>query len=243
MKAAPFVFEGENMKIAGVIKSSFVDFPGKLCCVVFSPGCNMNCWYCHNAGIKQDENWNEEKLIEFLKTRTKFLDGVVFSGGEATLQPDLEDMIRKVKALGFEIKLDTNGLNPHILKHLLDEKLLDFVAMDIKAPFEKYEQIAKVAIDIDKIKQSVEIIKNSGINYEFRTTFSPDLTHKDIKDIAQNIICGAKLFAVQQYRTECYCGTLAQKPHSDEYVVQAMDIAKPFVEKCVVKGVSVMGAK
>lgn len=232
-------FLEEYMKIAGVIKNSFVDFPGKISAVVFAPGCNMNCWYCHNAGIKDDGTWTTESLLEFLNSRKTFLDGVVFSGGEVTLQPDLKDVIKKVKALGLEIKLDTNGLNPDILQELYDENLLNFVAMDIKAPFEKYEQITRVKIDIEKIKRSIKMIMESKVPYEFRTTFSPDLTHSDLRTIAKDLINGAEQYAVQQYRSECYNGLLEAKPHADSYVLMGVDVASPFVKKCVAKGIKV----
>jgi len=225
------------MKIAGVIKNSFVDWPGKIAAVVFTPGCNMNCWYCHNSGITEDANWNEEKFFEFLDSRKMFLDGVVFSGGEVTLQPDLKKQMRRVKDMGLEVKLDTNGLNPTLLREMIDEGLVDFVAMDIKAPYEKYDKITRVHCDEKAIQSSIQILMTGIIPYEFRTTFSPDLTLDDIKYIAEKMIPGAEHYAVQQYRTECYNGVLSQKPHSDAYVMQARDIVRPFVKDCKIKGI------
>jgi len=231
------------MKIAGVIKNSFVDWPGNIAAVVFTPGCNMNCWYCHNAGIKEDNNWNEDKLYEYLDSRKNFLDGVVFSGGEVTLQPDLKDNLKRVKDMGLKVKLDTNGLNPTLLRDLIDEKLVDFVAMDIKAPFEKYDKVTRVHCDKDAIQSSIDILMTGIVPYEFRTTFSPDLTLDDIRYIAEHMIRGAEHYAVQQYRTECYNGVLEEKPHSDAYVMQAKDLVIPFVKDCKIKGIVIPNDK
>ena len=221
------------MQIAGWEKNSFVDFPGRISCVIFAPGCNFNCWYCHNAGIT-DEHIDFAEILEFLERRKRYIDGVVFSGGEVTLQKDLEDRMRDVKNMGFLVKLDTNGTNPEKLEHLINSGLVDYVAMDIKAPKDKYEQIVCRKVDMNKIQQSIDILKASDIEYEFRTTFSPDLVHDDIRQIAK-WITGAKHYSVQQYRTETHLGELEQKPHSPEYVRQAAEIASAYV-KTEVKG-------
>lgn len=226
------------MKIAGVIKNSFVDYPGKIATVVFAPGCNMRCWYCHNEGIKEDPNWTEEKLFDFLNERRYFLDGVVFSGGEVTLQPDLKQQMKKVKDLGLLVKLDTNGLNPKILREIIDEKLVDYVAMDIKAPFYKYDYITRVNCDINAIRNSIDILMSGKVPYEFRTTFAPDLKIEDIVDIAKNIIPGAENYSVQQYRTECYDRILMEKPHSDDMLKTAVELCKPFVKNVIAKGIN-----
>lgn len=221
------------MKIAGWTKNSFLDFPGRISTVIFAPGCNMSCWYCHNAGIK-DENIKFDEIIAYLKKRIGFIDGVVFSGGEATLQMDLADRIKEIKALGFQVKLDTNGTNPLIVKDLLNKKLLDYIAMDIKAPKDKYQQITRRIIDMKKIEESIKLIQNSGIEYEFRTTFSPDLHHEDIREIAK-WIQGSRLYSIQQYRQQTHEGDLPEKPHNSEYVKQAGEIASVYV-KTEIKG-------
>lgn len=221
------------MQIAGWEKNSFVDFPGRISCVIFAPGCNFDCWYCHNAGIK-DEHIDFADILAFLEKRKRYIDGVVFSGGEATLQKDLADRMADVKNRGFLVKLDTNGTNPEILKDLIDRGLVDYVAMDIKAPKDKYEQIICRKTDMNKIQASIDILKEGRVDYEFRTTFSPDLVHDDIRQIAK-WIKGAKQYSVQQYRTETHLGDLEQKPHSPEYVRQAAEIASAYV-KTDVKG-------
>lgn len=215
------------MQIAGWAKNSFLDYPGKISTVIFSPGCNFRCWYCHNAGIV-DEHIDFEEIVSYLKRRIGMIDGVVFSGGEATLQKDLTERMREVKNLGFLVKLDTNGTNPEILQKLIDEKLVDFVAMDIKAPKDKYSQIIKCNCNMDNIQKSIDILMKGDVDYEFRTTFSPDLVHDDIRQIAQWIL-GAKHYSVQQYRTETHLGDLEQKPHTPEYVKQAAEIAAAYV--------------
>ena len=224
------------MLIAGIIKNSFVDFPGLISAVLFTPGCNMNCWYCHNEGIKADKDLNFDNFLKFLETRKNFLDGVVFSGGEPTLQKDLKSCIKKVKSMGFKIKLDTNGLNPEVVEDLLKENLLDYIAMDIKAPEERYSEITRCEIDLNKIKKSIEIIKNSGIDYEFRTTLSPDLYLDDVEKMSK-MIKGAKKYAIQQYRQMCYQTTRIEKPHEPDYIKMAVEIAKQYVTNTISRGV------
>ena len=129
------------MKIGGFLKQSFVDFPATISAVIFTSGCNINCWYCHNRELidgTKEEDVSLEYIYDFLEKRKGFLDGVVISGGEPTLQRDLKHFIYKVKELGFKIKLDTNGTNPNILKELLNEKIIDYVAMDIKNNLKKH---------------------------------------------------------------------------------------------------------
>ena len=224
------------MIIAGFQKNSFVDFPGQIASVIFTVGCNMDCWYCHNHGIKQDAELSMDKIIEFLSARKGMIDGVVFTGGEILLQPDIEDAIKRVKELGFLIKLDTNGLLPEKLKALIDKNLLDYIAMDIKAPWEKYNKITQVNCDIETLKKSVETIMNSGVDYEFRTTMSPDLFVDDIRAIAQNIK-GAKKYAIQQYRQKCFDKQLSQPPHEPDYLKLAKETAEMYIKNVELRGI------
>ncbi len=224
------------MQIAGFQKNSLVDFPGQLSAVIFTPGCNMNCWYCHNHGIKPDESLTFDGILDFLQKRKGFIDGVVFTGGEVTLQPDLKEAMQKVKDLGFLTKLDSNGLNPQKIKELVEAGLVDYVAMDIKAPLERYDEITGVKCDIDAIKKSINYLMSCGVDYEFRTTFSPDLMVEDIKKIAQ-LIRGAKRYAIQQYRQKCYDKMLTQKPHEPTYLTMAKETAMPYVKEVLVRGI------
>ena len=182
-------------------KNSFVDYPSKISCVVFTPGCNMNCWYCHNREIINESEgaYDEEQVLEFLKKRAGFLDAVVVSGGEATLQPDLVEFIKKVKAMGYLVTLDTNGTNPEVLTNLINEKLVDYVAMDIKAPFEKYNLVTPIKPEmLENVKRSVEILKSANIAHEFRTTFAPNLTKEDIINLLREI-SPVKNYSLQMY--------------------------------------------
>ncbi len=161
------------MKISGLQKLTLLDYPGRMACTVFTYGCNFRCPFCHNALLVTEENSDnisEDEFFAFLKKRQGILDGVCISGGEPTLQKDLAEFIGKIKDMGYAVKLDTNGSNPHILKKLIEENLIDYVAMDIKNSPEKYNMTSGCEIDIDLIKESVSVIKRSGIDHEFRTT-------------------------------------------------------------------------
>ncbi len=163
------------MRIGGLQKLSFIDYPQKTAAIVFTQGCNFRCGYCHNPELIYPDMYQipipEEQVFAFLETRIGKLDGVVITGGEPTLQPDLTDFIKKIKSMGYLVKLDSNGSNPEVLKKIMDEKLADYIAMDIKAPFDKYNSVCRVSVNIDNIKKSIELIKNSGIPFQFRTTY------------------------------------------------------------------------
>ena len=182
------------MLIGGFMKQSFIDFPQTLSSIIFTNGCNLNCWYCHNRQLingNSQENYSIEKIYEFLESRKNFIEGVVISGGEPTIQPDLESVIDKIKSLNLKVKLDTNGTNPKVLKHLMTTNKIDYVAMDVKNSLKNYDKIICLNIDqdkiknlIDNIKESVETLLNQDvIDYEFRTTFSPDISLEDIEEI------------------------------------------------------------
>lgn len=163
------------MRIGGLQKFSFIDFPNKTAAIVFTQGCNFKCSYCHNPELVYPNMYQlpipEEQVFAFLESRRNQLDAVVITGGEPTLQSDLIEFIKKVKAMGFLVKLDTNGSNPKVLEQIINQKLVDFIAMDIKAPFDKYDLVCCVPINIENIKTSIDLIKNSGIDFLFRTTY------------------------------------------------------------------------
>jgi len=191
------------MRIAGLQKNSMVDYPGKLAAVVFTQGCNMNCGYCHNRCLIGDEQKNkaidEDYVLSFLQKRRGLLDGVVVSGGEPTLQKELEHFLIKVRQMGFSLKLDTNGTHPELLREIIDFGLVDYVAMDVKAPLCKYRQVCCSPVDTQKLSQSIAILKAGKVDYEFRTTYTPELNEDDLKDITQTIK-GARKYVLQQYR-------------------------------------------
>lgn len=187
--------------IAGLQKTTFIDFPEKIACIVFTQGCNFRCGYCHNPELfeNKEPTLSVSAFFEFLNKRKGKLDGVVITGGEPTLQKDLKEFIKQIKDLGFAVKLDTNGTNPEILKELISENLLDYVAMDIKAPLEKYKNIVNVDFDTKKIKNSIDFIMSCGIDYEFRTTvLKSQLSLEDFEEIG-NLIKGAKKYYLQEF--------------------------------------------
>jgi pyruvate formate lyase activating enzyme len=180
------------MNIAGIVKTSFIDYPGKASTVVFLGGCNFQCGYCHNRDIvtaKEDAtSLGEEDFFAFLKKRSRFLDSVCISGGEPTLHDDLSLFARKIKELGYGIKLDTNGSKPKVLKEMIDGGLVDYVAMDIKGPWGKYRSIAGETVNIDDVKQSMSLLaaafESGRILGEYRTTICKEqLGWEDLMEI------------------------------------------------------------
>jgi len=232
------------MKIAGLQKNSFVDYPEKIAAVIFTPGCNMNCFYCHNQvllGKNADKNLiDTEEVLGFLAGRRGFLEGVVISGGEPMLQSGLEEFMQDVKRMGYSVKLDTNGTNPCMLKKLIDGRLVDYVAMDIKAPLHKYSQICRTYVNINEIQESIDLLMQGRVDYEFRTTFVPRLNEEDILRIAGRIK-GARLYVLQQFRGQAVQGKKADtrlyvRPHSSHYIKSAAEKIKDLVERCETRG-------
>ena len=190
------------MEFVGLDKMSLLDYEDYVSAVIFSPACNFRCPFCHNGeSVLNSSNVIPfADIIEYLKSRKGLLDAVVVTGGEPTLMPDLENKIRQIKELGYEVKLDTNGTNPELLEHLINEKLIDYVAMDIKNSPAKYGLTAGCAhVDMNKIKKSIEILKTSGIRYEFRTTLVKEFHEfKDVPEIGK-LIEGAKKLYLQKF--------------------------------------------
>ena len=189
------------MKIGGLIKFTLIDFPGRPAAVVFTQGCNFRCRYCHNPELVYPHMFAEpvamEEIYSFLKRRQGTLEGVVVSGGEPTLHEDLPAFMADLKAMGYATKLDTNGTRPDMLRELLDKKLLDYIAMDIKAPLEKYSLITGVDFNPEVLKQSMDLIRQSGLEYKFRTTYDKEvLTDADISTITQRL--NGKNYRVQE---------------------------------------------
>ncbi|MBO5102773.1 MAG: anaerobic ribonucleoside-triphosphate reductase activating protein [Clostridia bacterium] len=215
------------MKITKFIKNSLIDFPRRISSVVFTNGCNWNCWYCQNNLILNSTQDKTEEFFEFLKTRKGLVDGVVICGGEPTIHNDLPEFIKKVRELGFAIKLDTNGTNPDLLKSLIEQKLVDYVAMDIKAPLSKLADIVCSKNSIQNVQKSVEILLQNNVEYEFRSTITPDLNTQDIEEMAKSII-GAKQYILQQYH-EPLNMLNAPKPLKIEVLQQMCEISNKYV--------------
>lgn len=221
------------MNIAGFQKSSFVDYPGIISCVVFTPGCNMKCGYCHNKHILGGNAPKVDALevMDYLNKRKGMLKGVVVSGGEPTLQPELKGFVANLKEMGYKVKLDTNGTNPEVLKALLEKGFIDYVAMDVKANLEKYSLVAGCGINTEMIMETVKLLKESGVFHEFRTTFCPLLTKEDILDISKNIV-GDSDYYLQQYRQVVGEG----QPHPRAYVEETAGAVIANGGKCIVRG-------
>ena len=177
------------MKIGGLTQFTLSDYPGKVAAIIFTQGCNFRCPFCHNNDLTPlmrppEELIPEDTVMQFLNKRRGLLQGVVISGGEPTIQPGLPDFIRTIKSMGYYIKLDTNGSIPEVLRLLLNEKLLDYIAMDIKGPFESYHRLAGTPVFLEKIKNSIALIASSNVSHEFRTTLVEQLlSPEDIENI------------------------------------------------------------
>lgn len=224
--------------IGGLQKSSLIDFPNKISAVIFTQGCNFRCPYCHNPElIGKGEKERGKRIIEFLQTRIGKLDGVVITGGEPTLHAQLPEFIKQIKGMGFAVKLDTNGTNPEMLQKLIDEKLIDYAAMDIKAPIDKYSDAVCANVDTENIIKSIEILKNADISYEFRTTVvKSQLSRADFEKI------GALLQGAQKYYLQRFLPTktldesfLTQETYSDEEFTPIVDLLKKYIKSVVLR--------
>lgn len=230
------------MIIGGLQKFSLIDYPGKISAILFTRGCNFRCPYCHNPELvdpqRYAEPWQEEEFWAFLQSRTQKLDAVVVTGGEPTLQEDLQPFLEKIRKMGFLIKLDTNGSNPDVLKDLLSANLVDYIAMDIKAPLEKYSEVAKVPIDKTDIEKSIELIKQSTVDHEFRTTIARNILSKeDVVNIAK-MLQGEKLYILQRCVPTKILDPLflAQfEPYTHEELEQIANLTENYVLQCLVR--------
>lgn len=174
--------------IDGFDKLTLLNYPDRVACTIFTKGCNFKCPFCHNSSLIDLENNSDKynEIMSYLRVRKGILDGVCITGGEPLIHKGIKDLIKEIKSLGFLVKLDTNGSNPSLLKELIDEKLIDYVAMDIKNTFDKYEKTIGCKTNIDNIKRSIKIIEDSDIEYEFRTTLVKEFhTLESIKTIVE----------------------------------------------------------
>jgi pyruvate formate lyase activating enzyme len=222
--------------IKGVEKTSLIDYPGKISAVVFLGGCNFRCPFCHNRELVLDhENLDsipEEEVLRFLESRREWLDGVVISGGEPTLYKELPGFLEKVKGLGYLVKVDTNGTNPGMLKGLMEKGLVDYIAMDIKGPMEKYQNVAGVSADTERIKESISLVISSDLQHEFRSTILPGLHTKDDVVAMAKMLAGAEKFYLQQFRPR---NTLdpelnKAKPFEEKEMRELRDLCREHVE-------------
>jgi pyruvate formate lyase activating enzyme len=233
-----------SLEIKGFIETSLVDWDGKMVSVVFLPGCNFRCPYCQNIDlIDHPEKFKtipEERIFEYLDSHKDFIDGVCITGGEPTLHKNsgLTEFIKKIKQKGFLVKLDTNGSDPDYMKELVEDNLIDFVAMDIKAPLEDYNKATNVKVNTGAIKESILFLLSGNIDHEFRTTVVPTITGvPEIEEISK-LIAGAKKFMLQQFEPEnCKDIELRKlKPYSKEIISEMMHSAKKHTENVAYRG-------
>jgi pyruvate formate lyase activating enzyme len=210
------------MKIGGLQRVSLIDYPGLISAVIFLQGCNFKCPYCHNPELVDPSLFrtciSENDVLHFLGTRIGKLDAVSITGGEPAIQDKLHTFIKQIKKMGFAVKLDTNGSRPHIIETLISEKLLDYIAMDIKAPLEKYKDIVKAHVNPDSIKESIGLILNAKVPCEFRTTIvESQLEENDILQIGE-LIAGANRYILQKFIPTKTLDSrfLKEKSYSDE---------------------------
>lgn len=219
------------MLLGGLQRMTLIDYPGKIAATVFTAGCNFRCPFCHNPElvikseflVSPDDNTLEKEFFEFLKTRQGKLDGICITGGEPTVQPDLIEFITKIKKLGFAVKLDSNGTRPDVLRKLFQKKILDYVAMDIKSSLDNYKNICGIKMDLERIKLSVDLVKNSGVDYEFRTTVVPGLhTVGEFKDVSK-WLAGSQKYILQKYEDN---GKILDKTLTERIEGQEIDLEK-----------------
>ena len=232
------------MLLGGLQKNSLIDYPGKVSCVLFVSGCNFDCPYCHNPDLVKGSSQPRSSLdvtaaYDFLEARKGFLDGVVISGGEPTLQTGLAGLCERIKHMGYPVKLDTNGSRPQVITQLIDNGLVDYIAMDIKTDVFHYSPVTKSPIDPDDLFTSIQIIMGSTLAYEFRTTCVKPLVNAHvIQSIVKNIE-GAMLYALQRFNnTEILHPEFFQKSGAgcdDAELMHLRSIAEPWVRRCIVR--------
>lgn len=191
------------MKAAYLQKTSLIDYPGRVSAIVFTQGCNFRCPYCHNPELVVPERYCDtislDDIFAFLEKRRGKLDAVVVTGGEPTLQPRLIPFMERIKSMGFLLKLDTNGSRPLVLREVIDRGLCDYLAMDIKAPLEKYSLLAGSLVNITHVRDSIDLVMHSGIPHEFRTTIVQSLLDRDDVLSIGRMIQGAQLYVLQKF--------------------------------------------
>lgn len=225
-------------------KTSLIDYPGKICCVIFLTGCNFNCPFCHNPDLvrgmtEEAATIHPDQFYRFLDSRRSFLEAVVISGGEPTLQPALALLCEKIKQLGYSVKLDTNGSRPRVLQQLLAAGLIDYVAMDIKTDPAHYSPFIQNKGNPDRILESIRIIMESAPAYEFRTTCVKPLVNAAAIETIGRLIRGAQLYVLQHFQD-----TRILQPEffrdmdpafSDDELGALQSIVQPHVKRCIIR--------
>lgn len=233
------------MKIGGFIKSSMIDYPGKISCVVFTCGCNFICPYCHNSELipfvdeETDTGFDVSDIFRFLEKRKGLLDGLVITGGEPAFQKDIVQFCTEVKEIGYLIKLDSNGSRPDVIEELIDKKLVDYYAMDIKADPSKYAPMLSKKNYSEEIQRSIELIIGSGVQHEFRTTCAKPFVDSQMIQTVCKLIKGADCFALQPFNPVSVYDPLffeSSEEGFDEKEIEAFqEIALTYVQKCMIR--------
>lgn len=232
------------MIFGGLQKNSLIDYPGRISCVLFTCGCNFSCPYCHNPqlarGCKDNlAAFDEKTAYDFLEERKGFLEGVVISGGEPTLQDDLPVVCEKIKAMGYPVKLDTNGSRPQVLKRLLNDGLVDYIAMDIKTDPSRYTPLIQNNFNPDSLKESIRLVMASAVEYEFRTTCVKPLVDAAVIENISRLISGASLYALQQFQSaDVLCPEFFlqnDRCYNDQELMTLKSVAQPWVGECLVR--------
>jgi len=232
------------MKIAGFIKTTLLDWDGMVACTVYLAGCNMRCPYCHNREIVINadsvEGIPEDDILGYIEEHSDFIDAAVVSGGEPLMNRDIDKFLKKLKALGVKVKLDTNGCFPERLNDVIGAGLIDRVAMDVKSSLnDRYNAAAGFDVDLDRIKESIRVIIDSGIDHEFRTTVVPVFVKEDdIEDICRNIK-GAKSYRIQQFRNKVTLDDSLSvlDPYPESRLIGMAEIAKRYVKDVKIRGI------
>jgi pyruvate formate lyase activating enzyme len=231
------------VKIAGFIKTTLLDWDGMVACTIYLAGCNLRCPCCHNAAIALNSDdivaVDENIVLDYVKEHSDFIDGIVLSGGEPTMDPSIYEFLKKIKALKLKVKMDTNGTFPERLDDLIGSKLVDMVAMDVKSSLnERYVSVAGAEADVEKIKKSIRIIIDSGVDHEFRTTAVPIFVkNEDIRNICENIR-GAKKYRIHQFRNK---STMDESlsvldPYPVSKLTEMAEIAREYVKDVKIRG-------
>ena len=231
------------MILAGLQKNSFIDFPGKISCVLFTTGCNFICPYCHNADLARGEypaRFELAQVIDFLKSRRGMLEGVAITGGEPTLDRGIVDLCRAVKSLGYPVKLDTNGSRPAVLRGLLEQDLVDFIAMDIKAPLNDYHPFSRNPKIHERLTASIRLIMESAPAYEFRTTCAAPFVNATTVETIARTIEGAACYVLQPFNRRAVCLDPEFNRRRDptlfpDEMMRLKALAAPFVRHCMIR--------
>ncbi len=232
------------MKIFGMEKLSLVDFDGYVSATLFTGACNFKCGFCHNASLVTDykelPTYSEEEIFSYLKKRFGILEGVCITGGEPTLNPDLPELCKKIKDIGYRVKVDTNGTNPDMIECLIKDGLCDYFAMDIKNDKEAYGAIIGIdGYDTAKVERSVEILKKGAVPYEFRTTII--LEHHKLENMEKigKWLCGAQKYFLQKFRASENCLTQGLTEIPTPLAKQFIDVLLPYIPTAKLRGYDV----